>query len=196
VTQPLRSFYSSPLAGNVGRANRAQEILTPDWLVGEARAALGGAIGLDPCASMYPENQIAGENWHLPAEIWELEAMAEDNTLSKALRDEIKATRKHMYLTGPGLVNAWTKPAYCNPPYEFLEPWLRVMREGSAPVVALVPVRPQRVWWCELLADVRGQFLKPFPFKHQKQSFPAPLCLMFFRCEPIRSSHCTREFCL
>jgi hypothetical protein len=184
------------LSGNVGGQSRVQEVLSPDFAVDAAREALGGEIGVDPCASSNPANWFARNNFTLSEDALALEvALAALQALPKPerivrkreIRDLKRAVKAH-YLSG-AMVGSWggyELGAYLNPAYGYLKQWTaRVQLEHRAfrRMVCLWPFRPHRVWWvrnhagCELIALNYNVV-----FKGHKSAFPAPLCMVAFNC--------------
>lgn len=200
-TNAIQSLYGAKqaLTGNVGAQDRPQEILTPDYILEAATKALGGYIGLDPCATADPSKWFAEENWCLGPEVYAIEAQiraltGKDKETKKA-RAALKKQRKKLYLAGPGLTRPWYAPAFVNFPYEFCEAWLRacavsafgeptVCGSERPPRVVLAPVRPWRKWWVQYarMAD-QCVWLSPVTFVGQKQPLPMPMCLLAFGCE-------------
>jgi hypothetical protein len=155
----LHSLYNSKhqlakraLAGNVGGQARVQTVMTPWWLLdGLIKAA--GPIQLDPATEPY------------------------------------NPTRAKMFCTKKtdGRKCKWHKYApnhfYVNPEFADLEEWMRKSWDefvAGARGYMLAPFRPQRTWFCELTRGFPVLSLRPFPFVGQKQSFPAPLCLIVY----------------
>ncbi len=88
-------------------------------------------------------------------------------------------------ITINGLTTPWFDFTYANPPYKTLEDWLRkAVIEGfllGKEVIVLCPVRTHRVWFrAAMLLATRICWMDPLTFIGYEQSFPAPLCLMYF----------------
>jgi len=184
------------LAGCVGGQSRAQEVLSPDFAVDAAREALGGEIGVDPCASSNPANWFALHNFTLTEDALALEGeLASMQALPKpervARKKEIRALKRQVkaHYLGGALIGSWGTydlGAYLNPAYGYLKQWsARVQLEARAfrRIVVLEPFRPHRDWWvrnhagCELIALNYNVV-----FKGHKSAFPAPLCMVSFNC--------------
>lgn len=73
----------------------------------------------------------------------------------------------------------WPRRTYVNPPYDKLKPWIERF-ERSWECVLLTPVRTHRRWWRTLLLpSSRVCWLNPVKFIGYKQTFPAPLALIY-----------------
>lgn len=153
--QGANTLAKAALAGNVGGQEREQTVLTPDWIVEGVRQVFGGTIDLDPCAADDPATHLATVN-----------------------------VTKEM----DGLSMPWSGcTVYSNPPYADLKPWMtkyldEALDWGNTQIIALVPLRPQRKWFCDTIrrAGATLYTLAPFPFKGHKQAFPAPMCLITY----------------
>jgi hypothetical protein len=185
----LHSLYGAKtaLSGNVGGQERIQETWSPDWIVEAAREALGGTITLDPCAASDPDGWFAEENWTLPPEARELEAVLRATKDKKLRSKTLKLLRPHW--TGGGIARHWGAlgcSAYVNPPFALLEEWMRKCQEQAergVAVVLLTPVRPHREWWLPIVRTGRCVCLRyDVKFKGHTQAFPAPLALVSWNC--------------
>lgn len=88
-----------------------------------------------------------------------------------------------------GLELPWKDRTYCNPPYKNLKDWLnKAMDEGATDasptlrkeIIVLCPVRTHRAWFRMAMNECSHiVWLDPLAFNGFKQSFPAPLCLMY-----------------
>ncbi len=184
--------WKAPLAGNVGGQWRIQEVRTPTWILDAAREALGGRIGLDPCAASDPEFWFADRNMSLAAEAVpfqeELERIRKEKG-SRARQKELTALLKPYYLGGALKVDwgDYRDGTFCNPPYGFLEPWLeRLQREGRdvfRRVVGVYPIRTHRRWWMKLHQGFEIVTLDyDVVFEGFEHAFPAPLCMTSYNC--------------
>lgn len=195
-TNALQSNYgakASALSGNIGVADRRQEILTPDIILDAAATALGGSIPLDPCATRDKRFHFADENWYLSREAYDvvdaMEAMKQlPNTKENKLKFKaLAAQKKKLFLAGDGLHYLWEKPCYVNFPFKYMAAWLRVARISSdtckTPIVLMAPVRTSRRWFSTLTRDTTWIWLAPFPFVGERDCFPAPLSLLTYNCE-------------
>jgi hypothetical protein len=158
-------------------------VLTPPAILELARAALGGDIQFDPCASTDPKNWFATElNWCLPPRAGELQALENPTKAEKAELKEL--------VNRGSLIRLWPKVrTFINPHFDTLKPWMYALRTAEAPTVLLCPVRPHRRWWCDHAGGLLISFLRPFPFVGSKSPFPAPLCLIYKNCEPPMGLH-------
>lgn len=168
------SLYAAPAAGT-----RRQEVLTPEELVAAARAALGGTIELDPCASSDPAEWFATHNLTVDPRVHAIEAAIQAMEPGKA-RTQLGRARKALYLSGLSLSEDWDGMAtYVNPPFEFLDVWLEKIVEQAAcgaHVVALFPARSRRLWWCEAVARaVECYALGAVTFKGEPSGAPFDL---------------------
>lgn len=133
---------------------RDQTVLTPQNIVDVLHATWPEGVALDPCTA-------AGSI--VPAQItYDIE------------RGE------------NGLQRPWLDRTYCNSPYKSLKEWLdKSEYEADAILIReqilLVPVRPNRVWWCKYMSSVPSviAWLKPVKFLGFKSGFPAPLALVY-----------------
>lgn len=192
-TNALQANYGAKaaLTGNVGAQDRAQEVLTPDYLVEAARLALGGVIMLDPCATLNTAHHVAVCNWHLNETVYLLEAELKQlrgkDEHTKDRRKELNKELKQRYLTGPGLTCNWlAAETFVNHPYKYSKEWMeKIVQEAQvgARVVNLCPVRPWRSWWvrCARMAD-ECVWLAPVAFKGHKQPAPMPMCMLTYGC--------------
>lgn len=143
------------LSGNVGGQQREQTVYTPKWIINQL-----GPIALDPCTT--EENPTGAANY-----------------LTEADDGLLRAWRGFDSAYAGGLV-------YVNPPYNNLEAWLaKCMDAGDwgAKIIALIPVRTQRVWWQAAFRDAKEvRACRPFAFEGHAQAFPAPLCMMSWNC--------------
>lgn len=164
MTSPAidRSAMRGLATGNrEGKAEvREQTVLTPQNIVDVLHATWPEGVALDPCTA-------AGSI--VPAQITYNIERGEN-----------------------GLQLPWRNRTYCNSPYKTLKEWLdkseyehglRAMDSvfGAAEQILLVPVRPNRVWWCKYMSSVPSviAWLKPVKFLGFKSGFPAPLCLVY-----------------
>lgn len=129
---------------------REQQIYTPELLLAPIRQVWPEGIAFDPCDG--PDSIVGAAN-----------------------------------VAGPGceLANGleveWGERTYCNPPYADLKAWL-AHAEKFNEVMVLGPVRTHRPWFrraafesCDAVA-----WLPTIKFLGYKQSFPAPLCLLYW----------------
>lgn len=164
-----RRTASDALCGNVGKQDRAQEVLTPDWILEAASQALGG-IELDPCASTNPDNWFAKFSITEPGKF--------EGVVAGGAGCGVSADAKTI---------AWQAGrVFENPPFGDLQAWLGKAVECAAQgskVVHLGPVRPHRRWWRPLVKRGQVVYLNyDVKFRGHKQAFPAPLCLVSFNC--------------
>lgn len=189
----LHSLYGAKtaLSGNVGGQERIQETWSPDWIVEAAREALGGSIELDPCAASNPDGWFAEENWTLPPEARELEAILRNTKDEKLRKKTLKLLRPHW--EGHGLRRGWGMAptgyegsVYVNPPFGQLEIWMRQClyeAQNGVKIVLLTPVRPHRPWWLPIVRTGKCVCLSyNVRFKGHTQAFPAPLALVSWNC--------------
>lgn len=180
ASNALHSLYGgkaarAALAGNVGGQARVQTVFTPRWLLDGVIAAVGMPIALDPCTT--PENPVGARRYispgPAPAAGWPLGHLACD-----------------------GLAESWAVWSmgclvYVNPPYDALAAWLeKCVAEATqgARIVALVPWRSQRTWFCSAAKTAAWvATLAPFPFVGHRSAFPAPLCLIGWGVDPVTS---------
>lgn len=194
-----RRSNNKALAGNIGGQHRVQEVLTSLELLERAiYPAFGGRPGLDPCAPSRKKNWFAQENWTLGRKAQQLDAeLARLNALPKASLRETERERqkelarllKPLYLAG-SLARPWGLPAvsvFCNPPYGFLQEWLRRCAHEALigrQVIGLWPVRTHRKWWCKYHLGAQIICLSYDQiFQGHKHAFPSPLCLAAFNVE-------------
>ncbi len=109
---------------------------------------------------------------------------------------EENPTKARVYYTesSNGLAQSWNTNGlvYVNPPYGQLQVWMEkcaTETKTGTDIVALVPFRPQRQWFCDLRSAVVIT-LAPFPFVGHKQAFPAPLCLLWYTKRAIPTEIC------
>jgi hypothetical protein len=185
------------LAGNVGGQARVQEVLSPRWSVAAGRAALGGVIGLDPCAPSTRRLRFAKHNaclsrkgQQLDRELLRLHGIPKHKTTAKQRKrmKEVKRLLKWHYLGG-SLKRSWgplKRTAFVNPPYAFLEEWMkRCAREAAAgrQVVGFWPARTHRKWWWKLLRGAEIVFLNyRVIFEGHKNAFPQPMVMVTWNC--------------
>ena len=165
-----RRTAADALCGNVGKKERAQEVLTPEWVLDAAREAMGG-IELDPCASTDPSNWFASFNITEPGQF---EGVV-DGAVGCGVSTDAKA------------IIAWdASRIFQNPPFGDLQAWLECAVAAAArgsKLVHLGPVRPHRRWWRPLVKRGFIVYLNyDVKFRGHKQAFPAPLCLVSFNC--------------
>lgn len=173
------------LCGNVGGQPRVQETWSPEWIVEAAKRGLGGSIELDPCAASDPDAWFGFENWTLPPEARELEAVLAATTDRKLRSKTLKLLRPHWH--GGGLARDWDAvTAYVNPPFGLLQPWMEKCLEQArrgVRVVLLTPVRPHRPWWLPIVRTGRCVCLHyNVKFQGHAQAFPAALALVTWNC--------------
>jgi hypothetical protein len=179
------------LAGNVGGQKREQTVLTPPWFIKQLvnprlemfmanpTKPMPGQVAeytlaLDPCTT--PENPTGALVKCTGTETLTSKdgAYETPSPFDNGLLIDWKDT-----LLGLGKANPFV---WVNPPFDALEEWLeKCAREGSRgiPIHALIPFRPHRVWFGDLLQFSKATIksLAPFPFVGSKSAFPAPLCL-------------------
>lgn len=178
----LQSLYgASALAGNVGGLDRKQETHTPEAILGPVRAALGGAIQLDPCAASEQACWFAGVNITLPPAAVALEAhLAGADKKTKAT---IMSTLKPFYRALPPVDVCPGFTTFVNPPFGFLELWMRWCARRGGPTIGLWPVRTHRRWWVSACKGAEVVLLDyKVVFVGHKNAFPAPLCLVSWGC--------------
>jgi hypothetical protein len=84
------------------------------------------------------------------------------------------------YLYEAGEVADWPDRTFINPPYAFLEKWVKRLRRGHEHML-LAPVRANRAWMVRALSEATIQcWLKPFAFHGYTQSFPSPLAMVYY----------------
>jgi phage N-6-adenine-methyltransferase len=95
-------------------------------------------------------------NWRTPLALYrQLNHLTPFNV--DAAADSTNHLHDHWY--GPGgeaedalSVKAWRSPAFCNPPYDNLIPWLRKFDEQASrgsTIIALIPAAVGTRWWFE-----------------------------------------------
>jgi hypothetical protein len=174
-TNALDSFTGKKkaLGGTVGKPQdeRQQEVWTPPEIWAVVLEALGGVVHLDPCASSRPEGWRAALNVTRPG-----------------VFDGLK---QHGPLTGVSLdalapaVDWDADNLYMNPPFNDLRAWLTKAVATAAtgrPAIALVPVRPRRVWWCNLTRTGERVYLAGVKFVGFDQAHPENMCLVGWNC--------------
>lgn len=184
--------WEKPLAGNVGGQWRVQEVRTPRWIIDAASEAMGGTIGLDPCAASDPAVWFAERNMSLCEEALVLEDELESirkRPETRARQKELTALLKPYYLGGALKVDwgDWRDGAYVNPPFGFLERWIpRCQSEATKlfrRVVGLWPVRTHRPWWMRGHVGAEIVTLRyDVIFEGHEHAFPAPMCLTSWNC--------------
>ncbi len=146
------------LAGNVGvkQEDREQTVFTPMWFVSQLVEEMeysGLEYALDPCTTQ--DNPTGAADFYTE----------ETDGLSKCWK----------YTDGA---------FFFNPPFKDLEEWLCKARNEwwleGARGYGLVPTRPQREWFGELVAGLPVCNLRPLKFVGHKQAFPAPLSLICY----------------
>lgn len=117
--KPRPGFRGQPGTGS----RTGDDWHTPGWLLEAARAALGGAVHLDPASSPEAQRRVRAEVWYGPGSPWAPDGLA---------------------------VDPWPEgPVFCNPPYG-RQPggrtkldWTRRLAAhwagGRGPVVAVLP---------------------------------------------------------
>jgi hypothetical protein len=170
----LASLYGAKaaLSGNVGGLDRKQEVHTPDWFLDAVREAFQGPIQYDPCAPSNPAHWFAERNVTLPPEAVELEACLP--RADKAQKQAIRRILKPYYRNLPERL-PWD--TFVNPPFAFLQDWMRWCQAPGGPVIALWPVRVHRQWWPKLMAGSEMVALDArLIFKGHDQAVPFPMC--------------------
>lgn len=149
--------------------NRVQEVWTPEWIWDAVKIALGGEIACDPCAASKPEGWRAQLNITKPGAF---QGLVQHNGMTGVCLD--------------ARGEDWDFPTiYVNPPYNDLRAWLeaccRAAYAGRA-VVALVPDRARRKWWCDLTRSGERVMLAPVKFVGHSGTHLENMCLVAWRC--------------
>lgn len=188
------------LAGNVGGQKREQTVLTPEWFLNALKhppvemymtqtpRPVPGQIEhytlvLDPCTT--PENPTGAIIKCTATEKVGDRPSPFDNGLLIDWQDTVR----HAHAMNPmATMNPFV---WVNPPFAELDVWLRKIHYEAlrdVPIHALIPFRPHRVWFGNLLqsSQARMKSLAPFPFVGSKSSFPAPLLLCSWNIESPR----------
>lgn len=191
MNNAISSLYGAgnALAGNVGGQARRQEVHTPRWFLDEAvRPAVGGVIGLDPCAASDPSRWFAKDSITAPGIVHDLEALL--LTLPKGSKDAqaVKRSLRAIYSTPPELPGE-TLSAFVNPPFAYLQPWIEWCRDAArrgVRVVGLWPVRPGNAWWIPGCRAAGGEivFLSArFAFEGFKAAHPEDMACVAWNCQ-------------
>jgi hypothetical protein len=185
----LASLYGGKaLAGNVGGQEREQEVWTPDWILAAASASMGG-IQLDPCGASRFDSEVV----HVKKKgkvVPITGGWFADVTLVKPGTHEglVQSPHGGTVVCLDGLAQDWSqaRSVFVNPPYDALEVWLNKCKGANTPVVALVPVRTHRPWFC---AAARGALVVTLTyrviFKGHLDAFPAPLALVCWNVDLV-----------
>lgn len=149
-----RNTAKSMISPPEGGKERDQTICTPQNFLNCVAEVWPEGIALDPCSN--PESIVVAE------ESYSLENGKD------------------------GTVLPWRERTYANPPFKTLKEWLEKMAAelagGVTEIMLLIPVRTHRVWFRRMLlmAGCHVVYLDPLKFHLWKQTFPAPLCAIYF----------------
>lgn len=96
--------------------------------------------------------------------------------------NSIVPARRRITKIENGLTQLWEPFTYINPPYNDLKNWFAHGLTQPAEQIWLVPVRTHRIWWRAFVGESSAVvFLDSgLIFLGYEQSFPAPLCLVYF----------------
>lgn len=148
----LHSLYGGK-AARTGEAQekREQTVFTPPWLIAELTRVAQAPLRLDVCTT--DENPTAAQVY-----------------ITEGIDGRAVAW-------GAALADGWF---YMNPPYADLAAWLQkaaAEHRAGCRGYGLIPFRPHRTWFCDLLRGIPLVTLRPVKFVGHKSGFPAPLCI-------------------
>lgn len=164
---PKHSYHrAQEINGGVGkkRGERPQTVYTPHCVLDAIAEVWPEGIELDPCSgldSLVPANDAVYMS-ETTGHFWWRGGCDDRWTRARS-----------------GLDVMWPERTYCNPPYADLKQWLPKCAE-SLETIALVPVRPHRKWWRAASMTAEVCYLDPLKFHGYAQTFPAPLCVMYW----------------
>lgn len=95
----------------------------------------------------------------------------------------VPAERVYLYPAQDGLALPWADRTYINPPFKDLKVWLaKAVRESQFGyrLALLAPVRTHRKWFRAAMDTCDTIWLDPIKFWGHTNTFPAPLCLMYW----------------
>jgi hypothetical protein len=148
-----------------GGQDRPQDINTPQFLLDAIYQLWPEGIALDPCSN---ETSI--------------------------VRAERKLSANDAFRGEGGLDVEWPNFTYANPPYKNLKHWM-VKIDHRVECLMLCPVRTNRIWWCDAAAKTTSIcWLRSFPFLGHKQTFPAPLAMLYYGFRQIQFLNIFREY--
>lgn len=163
--QALHSLYGrgNTVRALTGTGARPQEILTPQPVVDALALLWPEGVALDPCGA--PGSLVRAERvYYVPGE------PDGKRTFYVAKDGELD-----------GLQEPWASRTYVNPPFEHLQAWLDKAAREPREQVILAPVRTHRKWFRRAMdrSDAVVWLDASFKFAGYKQSFPAPLCILY-----------------
>lgn len=154
---------------------RPQEIYTPSELV-EPLREVWGTIELDPCWG--PGSIVnATRTCYVPPRI-SLSSTGAPKITFQAAPDELD-----------GLTTPWCDYTFVNPPFKYLEQWLRKAEHEALyfghEIAVLCPARAHRKWFRRLTRSADAVIdLDPVKFVGYRSAFPVPLVLIYWGCRP------------
>lgn len=183
----LAAFYGARSRRNtiksmVSPGERPQEIYTPEC-VRDAILNVWPHIALDPCGG--PDSLIpAKHSYYVPPAVI---GLLDNKGVPKCNSDGTPKIRIEFIASAgheDGLNLPWCDYTYANPPFRYAKQWLaKALHEAGLghEIMMLAQTRGHRSWFrkaCKSATCVCD--LNPLKFVGFKQTFPAPLCMLYW----------------